>query len=1564
MSEATAASGAAAGPTPLELRRLLKGARLLVMGGTGFLGKVWLSMLLTYFPEIDHVYLVVRPRKGKDGAIKTDSEARYWSQIVPSAVFDPVRELHPGARYDAYMREKVTPIPGDVSEPFAGVPQEVRDQLRGTLTALVNSAGVVSFNPPLDYGLQANAFGMQNLVALARDLGNIPFLHTSTCYVAGDRTGQVDELDPRTFPFPRADELPVEHWDPAREIAECVDLVEHVRHRSDDAFRQTDFIDQARKNLIAKGEPARGSALEDELEKVKRRFEEQRLVDAGTERAKYWGWHNIYTYTKSIGEQILCASGLPFTIARPAVIESAVSFPSTGWAEGINTSAPLIYLGIRTAGSYPARPDSVLDVIPVDMVAAGMMLSLGELLEGNPQVVYQYGSSDTSPLLMYRFIELTGLRRRQWLLNEKGGNPLANWMQARFESTPITTEQYFERGPDFWADTADSASSLLKKVGVGPLAPLVKPARGGLKSLSKGMRVKKKILDQFVPFMATHSYRFSCANTRAAYDRLVDEEKAFICWRPETIDWRHYLLEVHIPGLEAHVLPEIDERMQRPVKPLRPHDTLLDFLDEVAERHDLAPALLRAQDEGFSRISYREMRERAHAAAQRLIDAGVSQGDRVVLSGQNHPDWAIAYFGILRAGGIAVPLDPALAPEQAANVAATASTRAAVLDAKARAGFGEVLVGPQLDLHAAAAAGPTDRLPPQSARPSDVASILFTSGTTGVPKGVMLSNENFCTLLSSLGRIFELRESDRVLSVLPLHHTFEFTCGLLLPLSRGARVLYLDEINGERLTWGLREGRVTGMVGVPALWQLLERRIRSQVRERGDLFETVFDAGLEINRWVGKTTGLDAGRLFFGSVHDRLGGNIRFLISGGAALPKGTHQLFSGVGLHLAEGYGLTEAAPVLSVAKGYPGAKAGTVGSAIPGVELKILDPDGDGVGEVVARGPNVMQGYYGNREATEAVLDADGWLHTGDLGRLDHKGRLSLVGRAKEVVVTSSGENIYLDDVENALGELRYVKEFSLVGLDDPRGGERLGMLAVPEDTRKPGATAIDRHTLHARAKESIRDRVAKLPKVQRPAVIHLVDADLPRTATRKVKRKEVRQVLERIVAASTTGVQRGESLAGPVVDAIAAVAGVSAAGVTENTNLGDELGFDSLMWVELASALESMGHGQPDADRLARCETVAEVIALVNAPRPQIVKEADVRDSVHIPKVVARPMKDALGWVQREIYGTGLHTTVIGRGFIPQNRQTLVVSNHCSHLDMGLVKFALGPYGQRLVALAAKDYFFEGNPWVVAYFEQLTNLRPIDRKRGFRASLQQAREVIDQGNVALVFPEGTRRTDGVIGEFKPLVGWLALDTGVDILPMHLEGTFEALPKGAVLPRKRDVTVRIGPPLQSRDLLRLTEGMKRSEAARRVAQLSQMAVEALRDGGVLDLTAMADATQVEARKDPVELLQEAFGTLEGRFDPGRVEKPVCWYFSLGGKEGPRFTVQVDGASARVSSGRPQGGAADCVVKTSVDLMRKIIMDKYVPDPSEFISGALKTNDIPLLIEFSRVFQLSEVSL
>jgi long-chain acyl-CoA synthetase len=778
----------------------------------------------------------------------------------------------------------------------------------------------------------------------------------------------------------------------------------------------------------------------------------------------------------------------------------------------------------------------------------------------------------------------------------------------------------------------------------------------------------------------------------------------------------------------------------------------------------------------------------------------------------------------------------------------------------------------------------------------------------------------------------------------------------------------VGERTSEGIAEGLRAARATAMVGVPALWQLLERRILQQVEARGPLARAAFDAAAGANRWLTSNVGLDAGRVFFGPVHALAGGRMKWLISGGAALPRETQELFFGMGLRLTQGYGLTEAAPVLTVARPGRSLEAG-VGKPVPGVELRIEGADDQGIGEVVARGANVMVGYT-DPAATREAIDPEGWLHTGDVGRIDKKGRLEILGRLKDVVIAPNGENLYPDDIERRLGAVAHVAELAIVGVD-LRGGERLACLAVPvaahggaQDRALGGAQdkADDRANRNDRARAALRAAIDALPPAQRPAILHLYEAPLPRTATRKVKRDEVRAILTRLATASARP-ENGAGAASPTRTAIAAVCGASVHEIGPHTTLHGELGFDSLLLTELLEALETR-FGPVDPARLQACVTAADVDELVTASSAPRAARAAV--TVHPPAppiVLPEPVQEVgralLGKAQDLFYAEVMKPRVFGRSHIPHNRRVIVVANHSSHLDMGLVRHALGRYGADIVSLAAQDYFFEGR-YKRAFFENLTNLRAIDRKASLRQSIRQASELLERGKTLLIFPEGTRSNSGEVQDFKPLVGHLALANGIDLLPLYLGGTHAAMPKGAPIPTRRDVLARIGPPLCVGDLRRLTDKMTPADAAREVARVARAAVMALRDGQVLDLARLHDA---EVLAEPDNPLIGLFAELETKFQAGEAPRPLSYYVSLGNDELAKWTVRVDAARCQVRPGKPEGGEADCVLKTSPEIFTKIVRESYVPSPADFMSGVFKSNDVGLLMTFQRVFRLDSPS-
>jgi long-chain acyl-CoA synthetase len=744
-------------------------------------------------------------------------------------------------------------------------------------------------------------------------------------------------------------------------------------------------------------------------------------------------------------------------------------------------------------------------------------------------------------------------------------------------------------------------------------------------------------------------------------------------------------------------------------------------------------------------------------------------------------------------------------------------------------------------------------------RGDDLASLIFTSGTTGNPKGVMLSHRNFTSLLSKLVGVFDLDQHDRLLSVLPLHHTFEFTAGMLMPLMRGAQITYMSETTPEALADAFEHRDVTGMIGVPALWQLLHRKIHKNIAEQGPWAEEIFEAVVEGSRLFRDKTGLNLGKFIFWPIQRKLGGRMRLMVSGASALPADVLKSFQGLGFSMYEGYGLTEASPVLAVAR--PGTKVipGSVGEALPGVEIKIDNPDANGVGEIVASGPNVMMGYYEDAAATGDVIK-DGWLHTGDLGKLDEDKRLFIVGRKKEMILAANGENVYPDELEELYRDSTYVKELSIVGLPEEKGvGEMVACLLVPEYEAKDAAgDTLSRSEIREKIQEHMKEVSAKLPHFKRVKLVQLWDYELPKTATRKVKRRLVVQELQKLQRAAQKGAEavaagasNGAAAAGGsgwILDLIASVSQKPRDRVQEASPLA-ELGFDSLMFTELGVALEASGVDVPEADDLQQIETVADLVKWVEA-RPKKKKLAapkvkrrtreedrveDGSELLHVPKPLVELGWQVLTWGQKNVYTKVFDTEVTGKAYLPAAGPFIVAANHASHLDMGLVKHALGDWGPRLRALAAKDYFFEDR-LKRTYFETFTNLVPMDRHGSLRESLRLASQVLVDGDVLLIFPEGTRSTDGVMIDFKASIGYLALSNQVDVVPMYLEGTYDALPKGATLPKKRDIAARIGPTLTYEALKAATAGLPKSEQYREAARLVEVAVRKL---GKLDMPA-----------------------------------------------------------------------------------------------------------------------------
>jgi long-chain acyl-CoA synthetase len=1475
------------GKPRLDVAEILRGKHVMLIGTTGFVGKVALSMLLHRYPDVGRVYCLVRPGAGNT------ADERFFKKVAPSEAFDPLRDVH-GAGYEAFMRSKIVALPGDIGRPLCNFTDDLLAGLK--IDVIINSAGLVSFAPSLESALRINAMGAKNVLDLARKLG-ARLVHVSTCYVAGQREGDVWEDEPIVGYFPRSkaiardwgndNELLDRDFDPAAEMADCQKVIDQARERSNDRQHISLFRERGAQALRdQRRDPDDENDLKLAVARERKIWLNKVLTELGTERARHWGWTNTYTYTKSLGEQIILSDPtVPTTIVRPAVVESSVRYPFPGWNEGFNTTAPLMYLMLKGHRNVPMGEDTALDVIPVDFIAAGMLLATAAVLVGEHEPVYQLGASDANRITSRRLTQLTGLAVRRHFRDkaDRGEDKLRSQLRARLEGMPVSYDHFEKWSAPMFKRIADGLIRViddkLPTWGAPRVEAIAERARDELQKVSVFTGQINELVALFKPFTTDHDISFRCDNIRALWARVTPEDQDKLLWAPHLVDWRAYWLDTHFPGLQKWTFDKLDEEFGAKPKSVYTYKELTELFEATVKLHKNRPALrLLPTDEDAEPISYTygQVDRLARHGAAVLRGLGVTTGERVIVMSENRPEWGITYFATLLASATSVPLDKDLTLAEVVNLARVSQARVLVLSRKVverLAGEANLAVpvgDDEADVevvwspahpalaeylaHQLASAprvlafdelltepAPDGVTVTTEAKGDMVASLIFTSGTTGNPKGVMLTHKNLTSMVSKLSSLFTLYKHDKLLSVLPLHHTFEFSAGFLMPLVHGASIDYLEEIEADTLARALEDEGVSGMVGVPALWQLLERKIFKNVSDAGVLVEKAFDSVLDLNRSLRDKLPWDVatGKLLFFPVHKKLGGRMRLLISGGSALPPDTMKAFRGLGFNLYEGYGMTESAPVLTVTR--PGDKVipGSVGRPLPGIDVRIHEPDASGIGEVIAKGPNVMAGYFENPEATAQTI-IDGWLHTGDLGRIDADGNLYIVGRKKELILGPSGENVYPDELEELYGDTEHIKEISVVGLPAEAGHETVAALIVP-DYEAGG----DREAVREAVREHVKKLSKTLPLYKRVKVFHLWDLDLPKTSSRKVKRRDVIKELQRLERVAKGGAEAkqlaqggaggaGEGEATWLLDVLADVSQKKRGSIARETALA-ELGFDSLMFTELAVALEAAGVNLPDPGELVGLETVADVEKLVarlgakaRSERPRRdrlrrEKEADDKakdDEIDVPRPLVALGRRALRGGMRALYERVLETDVYGMTNVPPFGGYIVAANHASHLDTGLVKYALGEQGEALVALGAKDYFFD-DPVRRMYFENFTNVVPMERHGSLRESLRLAGEVIRDGYILLIFPEGTRSDTGVMADFKPSLGYLAMQNRCGILPMYLHGTHGAMPKGRYLPRRGErVAAYVGPYLSYADVVALGGERTRSAQYRAITE------------------------------------------------------------------------------------------------------------------------------------------------
>ncbi|QQS41521.1 MAG: AMP-binding protein [Acidobacteriota bacterium] len=1441
----------------LSPTEVFKGKKIFFIGGTGFVGKVTLSMLLNNFPDIGKVYVTVRARDD------FESLNRFWNSVIPSPTFDPLREKH-GDKFEDFINEKVVPVNGDVGNEFLGMTEEQAREVMADCDIIINSAGNVTFNPPLESALRTNVVGTNNVLELARMMKRPCLVHVSTCFVAGKRSGSIWENEEVVGYFPKKDELVGTTFDVNQEIEDCARLSEQARQEADDAVNIAKFRELARERLIEEGrDPDDEKAVNSAIFRERKMWIRERTTELGEDRAGYWGWTNIYTYSKSLAEQIVAQQDdIVKVLVRPSIVESSVNYPFPGWNEGFTTTAPLILIALRGQPVIPVNEKLVLDIIPVDMVAGAMLgAAMEALVSDAPPLVFQACSGDSNPNDMKRIVGLVGLYKRKHFKDRESGNKLVNRVASMIEATPATQKTYERTSAPMLNKLAKGANSLLDKAtprwGGGRIGNIVSDIK---KSVDEFERTTQETVDafkMFKPFMVDNEYSYRADNVRAMQSKVKKGERDLLPWYPENLDWYDYWLNVHFPGLKKWVLPQLEEDLKAQERRSYTYRDLMDMFDTATKRFPTRVSMKIERHGKMEQYTFGDVRELALRVGGFLAHKGVEAGDRVILFSHNMPEWGMAYFGILKAGATAVPIDPASSVKEVVTFAEAGEVSAILISARLadeHADLADKLKEAKLDVpvydfeevfEMPSEIEEAKRLAllPDKIIATSTASLIFTSGTTGKPKAVMLTHKNFTSMVSMLSSVLEMSVEDGVLSVLPLHHTFEFSAGFLTPFSNGTQIRYLDDLTSDELTRAIETGHVTGMIGVPALWEMLHRRIKTRFRERGDWFADIADNIIDFNAWIRDNTPFNLGPIVFFPIHEGMGGNMRYLVSGGSALSEKVQKDLHGLGFTILEGYGLTESSPVLTVARPQNELLRGSVGKPLPGVEIKIENQDARGVGEIYARGQNIMAGYYNDEAATEEALD-DRWLKTGDLGKLDDDGNLYIVGRSKEVIIDSNGKNIYPDEIEDLYSKSKYIKELSVVGLPDEDGGEKIASLVVPDYEYD---IALTRAATNKKVEEHFREVSASLPFFKRVKVLRLTPFELPRTATRKVKRREVVEMLEVLEgrAKKKTKIEaesKGDSNLLWLRKIVASVSNNPLADVQIDSRLSD-LGFDSLMFVELQAAVEDGGGRVLNPDELDEVQDVRELLAAVQrvdkskriADEPKVNDKKDEED-IHIPEIVKFVGNRIVTFAQKQLYETVLETTVEGRSNIPPHTNFIVSSNHASHLDMGLVKYALGEdVADQTVAVAAADYWFD-TKYKRAYMNNFTTLVPIERSGSLRQSLRHVTQILKEGYNALIFPEGTRSVTGEIAEFKPVIGYLALNDKIGILPIYLSGTYEAFPKGMTVPKRESIGSKIGAKigrlLSYEELAEMTDGVPRSEAYRLIAARVQHEVENLRDG------------------------------------------------------------------------------------------------------------------------------------
>ncbi len=878
--------------------------------------------------------------------------------------------------------------------------------------------------------------------------------------------------------------------------------------------------------------------------------------------------------------------------------------------------------------------------------------------------------------------------------------------------------------------------------------------------------------------------------------------------------------------------------------------------------------------------TFGEMLSGMRSIAWRLREENVGHGDRVVLMGENHPSWALVYLGIIYRGAVVVPLDPHGKIETISNFFENSEAKLAFLSDDQLDRYQQVLeklgrnvpavvweMNGQLDTAGAGPPASTDMngghspfsqwataaFPESFANESppagdtDNALLIYTSGTTGTPKGVPLTHGNIVAEINGVDGVLRFKDDEKILSLLPLFHAYLQIVNLWVATTYGYEVGYLRELTPAELASAMKRFQPTILTTVPRLWYLFHKKIFDTVAAKPAVVRALFRSMLAINGALRDTLGVNMGTRFFGAVHASFGGHLRMAISGGSRFDEDVAKDFHRLGFTILQGYGLTETSGA-ATATYEKDNRVGSVGKPMLGAEVRIEKPDKDGVGEVLIRGAMVFGGYYRNPAATAEAFTEDGWFRSGDLGRFDRDGHLYIVGRAKDVIVLPSGKNVHPEDLEVHYLKCPMVEEMAIIGVADDSaphaGSEKLAAVVVPD-------FEYLRTTRIANSKEAIRHALdnlgRELPEYQRVRDYTIRAEPLPRTATRKVKRFQLKQEFEsgQIAAgeqetktwASTP--EDEELLTSPAGSAVADAIRQNASEadvIHPAMNLEIDLGLDSLARAEMFAALEMRFGREFSTDEAAAALTVREVIGLVEGAGPNsgsdgsvpaatantwgaVLRTADDDLPEVRPILRDRPFFAAFAWtfytlfnlfcrvfMLLEIRGIEHLRELSDRNESNKQKKTpppafLICPNHQSFLDpFVLCSNYPFPLFRRIFHVGASEFFSNR---LMQWVAKLLNVVPVDPDTQLMKAMKAGAIGLRHGKVLNIYPEGERAFDGDLHIFKKGAAILATELDLPIVPVAMDGLYKVWPRRSWRIRPAKVKILIGKPFYVRDVI-----------------------------------------------------------------------------------------------------------------------------------------------------------------